>query len=113
MCCIMPLPPCSHHPTPFLAAAKYQNFTTDISEAYGEVAGVLLKVAKYAWEKFGIGDVLFGVYHLAQVGNPAAACMVCCLDGHGAALWQHPWSLLLCCCGILTLSRMQQLLTLA
>ena len=38
----------------------------DFTEGYGEIAGVLLRVARYALERFGVGDVLFGVYHLAQ-----------------------------------------------
>jgi hypothetical protein len=32
-------------------AAKYQNFKTDLAEGVGEVAGVLWRVAKYAYEK--------------------------------------------------------------
>jgi hypothetical protein len=30
---------------------KYQNFRTDLAEGLGEVAGVLFRVAKYAYEK--------------------------------------------------------------
>ncbi|KAF8068165.1 unsaturated glucuronyl hydrolase [Scenedesmus sp. PABB004] len=44
---------------------KYVNFKTDMAEGIGEVASVLLKVAKYAYEKFHIHDLVFGVYHLA------------------------------------------------
>eukprot|EP00878_Enallax_costatus_P025754 GHUV01027581.1.p1 GENE.GHUV01027581.1~~GHUV01027581.1.p1 ORF type:complete len:197 (+),score=43.74 GHUV01027581.1:245-835(+) len=47
------------------AYLKYQTFKTDLQEGIGEVAGVLMKVAKYAYEKFHIGDLVFGVYHLA------------------------------------------------
>ena len=39
----------------------------DFNEGFGEIAGVLLRVARYALERFGVGDVIFGVYHLAQV----------------------------------------------
>uniref|UniRef100_A0A383WJQ1 Fungal lipase-type domain-containing protein n=1 Tax=Tetradesmus obliquus TaxID=3088 RepID=A0A383WJQ1_TETOB len=44
---------------------KYQTFRTDVQEGIGEVAGVLFRVAKYAYEKFHIHDLVFGVYHLA------------------------------------------------
>lgn len=32
-------------------AVKYKNFRTDLAEGVGEVAGVLFRVAKYAYEK--------------------------------------------------------------
>lgn len=44
---------------------KYQNFRTDLQEGVGEVAGVLFRVAKHAYERFHIGDLVFGVYQLA------------------------------------------------
>ncbi|KAF6264216.1 Alpha/Beta hydrolase protein [Scenedesmus sp. NREL 46B-D3] len=44
---------------------KYQRFRTDMLEGIGEVAGVLFRVAKHAYEKFHIHDLVFGVYHLA------------------------------------------------
>lgn len=37
-----------------------------MQESIGEVAGVLFQVAKYAYEKFHLHDLVFGVYHLAQ-----------------------------------------------
>jgi hypothetical protein len=39
-------------------ADKYQNFKTDAQEGIGEVAGVLFRVAKYAYEKFHIHDLV-------------------------------------------------------
>jgi hypothetical protein len=51
---------------------KYQKFATDFNEAYGEVAGMLKKVGSYAVEKFNLGDLVFGVYHLAEVGFETA-----------------------------------------
>eukprot|EP00882_Tetradesmus_deserticola_P016094 GHRQ01017169.1.p1 GENE.GHRQ01017169.1~~GHRQ01017169.1.p1 ORF type:complete len:457 (+),score=187.64 GHRQ01017169.1:227-1597(+) len=44
---------------------KYQSFKTDLREGIGEVAGVLFRVARHAYEKFHIHDLVFGVYHLA------------------------------------------------
>eukprot|EP00775_Hariotina_reticulata_P006650 gene6650-6875_t len=43
---------------------KYHELRTNIEEGLGEVAGVLFQVAKYACEKFHIGDLVFGVYQL-------------------------------------------------
>lgn len=37
---------------------KYQNFRTELAEGVGEVAGVLFRVAKYAYEKVGAGLLL-------------------------------------------------------
>lgn len=48
-----------------MPSGKYQNFKTDVQEGIGQVAAVLFRVAKYAYEKFHIHDLVFGVYHLA------------------------------------------------
>lgn len=45
---------------------KFAQFKTDFNEGFGEVAGVLFKVAGYASSKFDIGDIVFGVKHLAD-----------------------------------------------
>ena len=59
----------AYHKQHCAPAVKYQAFTTDFNAAYGEVAGILKKVASYALEKFNLGDLVFGVYHLAEVGH--------------------------------------------
>lgn len=62
------------------AADKYQNFRTELAEGVGEVAGVLFRVAKYAYEKFHFGDVVFGVYQLALHHSTVNA--IDTVDGH-------------------------------
>ncbi len=39
-------------------AAKYQNVRTDFQDGVGEVAGVLWRVANYAWERFRFHDLV-------------------------------------------------------
>lgn len=51
------------------AGLEYQKFATDFNEGFGEIAGVLFKVAKYAATRFNIGDIVFGVYHLSEFHN--------------------------------------------
>ncbi|KAI8467262.1 MAG: Alpha/Beta hydrolase protein [Monoraphidium minutum] len=73
-----------------VVARKYSKIATDFNEGFGEIAGVLFKVAKYAASRFNIGDIVFGVYHLADHHNKMA--VVDAVDGApvtDAALVKH------------------------
>jgi hypothetical protein len=54
------------------SADKYQNFKTDVQEGIGEVAGVLFRVAKYAYEKFHIHDLVVSLVTAAAAAAAAA-----------------------------------------
>jgi hypothetical protein len=64
---------CVHVP-----ADKYQNFKTDVQEGIGEVAGVLFRVAKYAYEKFHIHDLVVSLVTAASAAavETCAGCKV-------------------------------------
>jgi hypothetical protein len=59
-------------------ADKYQDFKTDVQEGIGEVAGVLFRVAKYAYEKFHIHDLVVSlpVAAAAAAVNVSAAALL-------------------------------------
>jgi hypothetical protein len=65
----------SPHPLtpPQTPTAAFQDFKTDFNEGFGEIAGVLFKIAKYAATRFNLGDLVFGVYHLAAHHNTSDA----------------------------------------
>lgn len=42
-------------PPPKNPAVKYKDFKTDLAEGVGEVAGVLFRVCKYAYERVSFG----------------------------------------------------------
>lgn len=51
------------------ATMNFHKFKTEFDEGVGEIAGVLFRVAKYAATKFNIGDIVFGVFYLADFHN--------------------------------------------
>ena len=58
--------------------------SSDFNAGFGEVAAALLRVCKYALARFGIGDVVFGIYHLSKQHVQSDACeqqWVCCARG--------------------------------
>jgi len=60
--------------------------TTDFQAGLGEVAGALLRVCKYALSRFGFGDVVFGVWHLAKHHAETMAGEHICLKIHASKL---------------------------
>lgn len=71
----------------FQPAVKYQNFRTELAEGVGEVAGVLFRVAKYAYEKVRGGPRLSDPFLLVlswpcrQVDCTASGLLSCCFAG--------------------------------
>lgn len=50
----------------FCPTAAYAEMASDFDAGMGEIAAALLRVCKYALARFGIGDILFGIYHLSK-----------------------------------------------
>jgi hypothetical protein len=71
----------------FQPAVQYQNFRTEVAEGVGEVAGVLFRVAKYAYEKVRGGPRLSDPFLLVlswpccQADCTASGLLSCCFAG--------------------------------
>jgi hypothetical protein len=102
-CLLLPCVLCVSTQTNIQCTVKYKDFKTDLAEGVGEVAGVLFRVCKYAYERVSLGRGCWGgrllLVHLRRIkgrdrafgpepkheGRHAkAVCNTALLDGEGS-----------------------------